>query len=69
MMVNREQAEEIAKEYLDKNKLEIKKIIEVKDKIFKWVVETESSEGIYIVEVLKSEGVVIGFEKVLKGES
>jgi hypothetical protein len=62
-MTSSEEAKEIAKEYLERAGLSDCEIIEVQDKIYKWIVKAKGSSGTSIVEVSQSSGAVIRFEK------
>jgi len=63
-MLTSEQGIEIAKDYLNKKGFPDCEIVDVKDKIYKWTIETKSSSTTFIIELSKSDGRVLKFEVI-----
>lgn len=61
-MITKENAVEIAKEYLTKEGVSEYEMVEIKDKTYKWRVEVKSNNKQFIVEVAKSGGNVLKYE-------
>ena len=63
-MTTSEKATEIAMKYLESNGFQNCKVNNIKDVVYKWQVEAENPTGKFNIEISKSEGVVIKFEKL-----
>jgi len=61
-MLTSEQVIEIAKVYLNKKGFIDCEVIDVKDKIYKWSIEAKSSSARFVIELSKSDGMVLKFE-------
>ena len=64
MVLSPQDVSEIANDYMKKSGISDFEIKEVTDKIYKWKVDLEALSGNYIIEISKSEGSVIKFEKL-----
>ncbi len=63
-MSTKEEAKEIALEYLEKSNIPDGESIKIEDKIYKWAVTTKGSNGKYLIEISKSNSTVIKFENL-----
>ncbi|MFX1340410.1 MAG: hypothetical protein ACFFDK_17510 [Promethearchaeota archaeon] len=63
-MTTLEEAREITIKYLEKRGIPSCEISDIKDKIFKWRIEAKRSTTRFVIELSKSDGMILKFEVI-----